>query len=234
MNLELNGDFDVVKTGSYFEIFGTVGINRGNYIIYGKKLSIKEGAITFQGGENIDPEINLRAELVFKGTDKVNHTLELLVSDNFMDPTITFTLDNSGISETDAMAILVFGKTSEELALAGQGSMVSSLGAGKLSQMITSQLTKTLGSTFNLDLIEVASTDNWQSASFVVGKYITNDLFVTYQRGFGETEGDEITPRKITLEYKLNRLLFLQLQSGTSKSSGLDIILKFEKKERDK
>lgn len=232
MNMELKGDFDLVKTGPFFEIFGTIAINRGNYIIYGKKLSIKEGNITFRGGEKIDPEINLKADLTFKGTDKVSHILELFVTDNILDPTITFTLDKNSISETEAMTILVFGKTSEELALSGQGSMVSSLGAGKLAQILTSQLTKTLGSTLNLDLVEVASTDNWQTASFVIGKYITNDLFVTYQRGFGETEGDEITPRKVSLEYKLKRFLFLQLQSGTSKSSGLDIILKFEHQKR--
>jgi len=62
----------------------------------------------------------------------------------------------------------------------------------------------------------------------VVGKYITNDLFVIYQRGFGETEDDEITPETITLEYELNKLLFFRLQGGSSKTSGFDVILKFE------
>ena len=82
-------------------------------------------------------------------------------------------------------------------------------------------------------MIEVNATENWQSAAFVVGKYITNDLFVIYQRGFGEVEGDEITPETVTIEYELNKNLFLRLQSGSSKTSGLDVILKFEKKRTD-
>ena len=82
-------------------------------------------------------------------------------------------------------------------------------------------------------MIEINATENCTSAAFVVGKYITNDLFVTYQRGFGETEGEEITPETITLEYELNRFIFLHLQSGSSKTSGLDVILKFEAKDKN-
>jgi autotransporter translocation and assembly factor TamB len=96
--------------------------------------------------------------------------------------------------------------------------------------MVSSQLNKTIGTRLKLDMIEINATENWQSAAFVVGKYITNDLFVIYQRGFGEAEGDEITPETITLEYELNRLLFFRLQSGSSKESGVDVILKFESK----
>jgi autotransporter translocation and assembly factor TamB len=134
------------------------------------------------------------------------------------------------------MYILIFGMTAEEMEQAGQGSMITSLGAGQLSKMITSQLNRTLGSTLNLDYIEVSSADNWQSASFVVGTYITNDLFVTYQRGFGESEGDEITPSEVSLEYQLNQLVCMRLRSGDAKSSGLDAILKFEenKKKNDR
>ena len=99
-----------------------------------------------------------------------------------------------------------------------------------LAKAVTSQLSKTLGTRFNLDMIEVTATENWQSAAFVVGKYVTNDLFVIYQRGFGETDGDEITPEMIILEYELNRILFVRLQSGSSKESGFDVILKFESK----
>ena len=72
------------------------------------------------------------------------------------------------------------------------------------------------------------ATENWQSAAFVVGKYITNDIFVIYQRGFGEVEGDEITPETITVEYEISDKFLIRLQSGSSTTSGMDVILKFE------
>ena len=234
MNLELNGEFDIIKADSILEIFGEIDISRGYYIIYGKKLSIEEAKLVFKGGEKIDPELQLNGELKFRSQDRSARNLEVNVSGQLMEPEIKFFLDEVSITETEAMYILIFGMTADEMEQAGQGSMVTSLGAGQLSKMITSQLNRTLGSTLNLDYIEVSSADNWQSASFVVGTYITKDLFVTFQRGFGESESDEITPSEVSLEYQLNRLLHMRLKSGTSKNSGLDAILKFEEKKKNR
>ncbi len=228
MNIEIGGDFDIAKTGDYFELFGDVEIIRGNYILYGRKFTIDEGVITFMGGEETDPRLDISAEYVFRGSDREKHSLKLSVSEYLSEPTISFTLDDSSISESDAVSIMVFGKTMDELSYAGQNGIVGSVGSNMLADMVTSSLNSTIGNRFKLDMIEVNATENWTSAAFVVGKYITNDLFVIYQRGFGETEDDEITPETITLEYELNKLLFFRLQGGASKSSGFDVILKFE------
>lgn len=233
MNLELRGEVDVVKTGPFFEIFGNIDINRGHYILYGKKLNINEGKIIFQGGEDIDPMLNFNATYTFRDIEKKKRELDLTVIGLLSDPTIEFFLDEELVTESEAVSILIFGKTIEEMGYSGQNGMVSSMGSSMAAQVVTAQLNKTLGSRFSLDMIEVTATENWQSAAFSVGKYIGDDLFVTYQRGFGETEGDEITPETITLEYELNRLLFLRLQSGSSKTSGFDVILKFEQKSND-
>ncbi len=233
MNLELRGEVDVVKTGPFFEIFGNIEINRGHYILYGKKLNINEGEIIFQGGEEIDPMLNFNATYTFRDDKKEKRELDLTVTGLLSDPTIEFFLDEELVTESEAVSILIFGKTIEEMGYSSQNGLVSSMGSSMAAQVVTAQLSKTLGSRFNLDMIEVTATENWQSAAFAVGKYIGNDLFVTYQRGFGETEGDEITPETITLEYELNRILFLRLQSGSSKTSGFDVILKFEQKMKD-
>jgi hypothetical protein len=47
-------------------------------------------------------------------------------------------------------------------------------------------------------------------------------------------EGDEITPETITIEYELNDKLMFRLQSGSSTTSGMDVILKFEQELKDK
>ncbi|MCK5729430.1 MAG: translocation/assembly module TamB domain-containing protein [Draconibacterium sp.] len=233
MSLELRGELDVVKSGLFLEIFGSIEINRGHYILYGKKLHINEGEIIFQGGEDIDPMLNFNATYTFRDSEKEKRELDLNVTGLLSDPTIEFFLDEEIVTESEAVSILIFGATVDEMGYSSQNGLVNSMGSSMVAQMVSAQLSKTVGSKFNLDMIEITATENWQSAAFVVGKYIGNDLFVTYQRGFGETEGDEITPETITLEYELNRLLFLRLQSGTSKTSGFDVILKFEQKIRD-
>lgn len=228
MNIEISGDFDIAKTTTYFEIFGDVEVVRGHYILYGRKFNITEGIITFMGGEEPDPRLDLKANYTYRGSDKEKHELVLSVTEYLSEPTIEFTLDDVVISQSDAVSIMIFGKTMDELSYDGQNGIIGSVGSNMLASMVSSSLNSTIGQRFKLDMIEVNSTENWHSAAFVIGKYITNDLFVIYQRGFGETEDDEITPETITLEYELNKILFIRLQSGSSKTSGFDVILKFE------
>lgn len=228
MRVELSGELEIVKTEPYFEIFGNVDLLRGYYILYGRRLNIKESQVFFQGGEEMNPTLNIKTEYTYRGSDKEKRTLELLINGELSEPEITFLLDGSEITETDGISVLVFGATSDEIGYGGTNGLLGSVGSNAAASLISSQLSRTIGSQFNLDMIEVTTTENWQSAAFVVGKYITNDIFVVYQRGFGEVDGDEITPEIISVEYEINEKLFLRLQSGSSKESGVDVILKFE------
>lgn len=228
MRIELSGDVEIVKTGPYFEIFGNIDIVRGHYILYGRKLNLTESQLIFQGGEKLDPTLNIAAEYIYRGSDKEKRYLELIITGEMSEPDITFLLDGTEITETDGVSILIFGATSDEIGYGGTNGLIGSVGSNAVASVVTSQLSRTIGTQFKLDMIEITATESWQSAAFVVGKYITNDIFVIYERGFGEVDGDEITPETITVEYELSENLFLRLQSGSSKDSGVDVILKFE------
>ncbi|TAJ13142.1 translocation/assembly module TamB [Marinilabiliaceae bacterium JC017] len=234
MRLEIGGDLEIEKSGPFFELFGTVNINRGYYVVYGKRLNILEGELTFQGGEKIDPMLNFTAQHTFRDEEKKKRELEMIVTGLLSAPEIAFTLDNQEITTSDAFAYLLFGQSMDNLSFNNQNGVAGAMSSNMVANLVSSQLSKTLGNRLNLDLIEVNATDNWQSAAFVVGKYVTNNLFVIYQRGFGETQDDEITPETITLEYEINKNLFLRLQSGDAKTSGFDVILKFESKSEEK
>lgn len=229
MNLELNGDLDLLKNSTYFEIFGSLGISRGNYTLYGRKLIIQEGQLTFEGGEEINPRLNVEALYNFRGKDKQKNELIMKATGTAFEPEFSFTLNGTSITERDAMAYLIFNKSFGELSFGNRQGVSGNVPSAMLSGLVSTQLTKTLGSTFNLDMVEVKTGDDWESATFMVGKYITNNLFVTYQRGFGESEDESLTPQKITLEYEVTRNLFLRLTQGDVKDSGVDVILKFEK-----
>ena len=51
-----------------------------------------------------------------------------------------------------------------------------------VSNILSDQVSKIVGSTFNFDFVEISAQDSWQYATFVVGKYITTDLFVSYEQ----------------------------------------------------
>lgn len=229
MNVELYGDFDLLKNNEYFEIFGTLGISRGYYTLYGRKLTIREGELTFQGGKEFNPRVNLRASYQFRGKDKQKNELIMIAGGTAFEPDLSFTLNGNSITERDAMAYLVFNQSFDQLSFSNQEGVSGNVPSAMLSGLVSSQLTKTIGNTFNLDMVEVKAGDDWESATFMVGKYITNNLFVTYQRGFGESDEESLTPQTITLEYEVTRNISFRLTQGDVKDSGIDLILKFEK-----
>ena len=232
MGIELMGNLDVVKEGVDFELFGNVGVNRGFYTLYGRKLNIVKGDLIFQGGTSIDPTLSLQAQYVFRTVDRQKKTLEAIVGGTLTEPEITFELDGESVTQGDAVGYLVFGKPLSELGVSNQQAVGQVSAGNAVSGMLTSELTKLLGKGLNLDVLEIDASENWESASFVVGKYLTNNLFVIYQRAFGKSSDNEIAPESVTLEYELNRHLFFRIESGEEKTSGADIILKIESKKQ--
>jgi len=98
---------------------------------------------------------------------------------------------------------------------------------GIVSNIVSDRLSRAVSEDLKLDVIEVNAQDNWQSAAFVVGKYITDEIFVTYKREFGQSSDNEIVPETITLEYELKKNIFLQMLQGDPKHSGMDVFFKF-------
>ena len=94
---------------------------------------------------------------------------------------------------------------------------------GQLSNVVNDVLQSSLG----LDVIEISGKGGWTQGSVSLGKYITNNLFLNYERTFSLDKKDKIIePQKISLEYQIYRSLFLQaINQGTN--SGFDFILKW-------
>ncbi|MBN2541807.1 translocation/assembly module TamB [bacterium] len=235
MKIEISGDLDLVKEGDAFEIFGFVDIVRGYYDLYGRRFKIKKGNISFQGGTEYNPEVLLEAEYIFRTAEREKKALKLYVTGKALNPTMRFTLNDIETTEGDAISYIMFGRSLDELTYGQQAGIANAAGGstgdiakGLAANLLSDQLAKTLGKKLKLDYIELSAEDNWQSATFVVGKYITNDLYMSYMRRIGESKDKDITPQTITLEYELTRFLFIQLLEGSAKESGIDLIMKFE------
>ncbi len=234
MQIEIGGDLDVVKESPDFELFGTVNVIRGHYDLYSRRFNIKEGKLVFQGGPEYDPLVTLEANYTFRTAEREKKTLTLFVSGKASAPKITFQLDGQGIVEGDAMAYLLFGKSLDQLST-GQRSQLSGGGEGEVAKSIaanfvSNKISQTIGKQLNLDVIEIKTQNNLSAATFTVGKYLTSDLFVSYQRGIGSFEDQDIAREQVTLEYELTHFIYLQLLEGDSRESGADVIFKYQRK----
>lgn len=237
MRMEISGDLDVVKNGPDPELFGNIRVVRGYYDLYGRRFNLKDGQLFFEGGAEFNPRILLEAEYVFRTPAREKKHLNLQVSGRVMSPEFSFNLDGANISEGDAVSYIIFGRSLDELTYGQRTDMKQNTGGlsneadlarGLAGKVLSDQLSRTLGKELGLDIIEIDAEDNWQGASFVAGKYLTSDLFLSFQKGFGEIQDNEFAQETVTLEYEFTKNLFLQLIEGNSKTSGFDFIFKFD------
>jgi autotransporter translocation and assembly factor TamB len=230
-NAEIEGALEFIQEGiSDFSLFGTLSIIRGTYELFGKRFDIDGGQITFIGNY-LTPQLDLTARHSFRGGDREKKTLEVKISGTLASPQIQFLRDGEPVDERDALANLFFGLDFDQL-LSGQRENVQeeasrvkdplvSVAGGLLSGLVSQQLEKSFGRSLNLDLIQFQGGDN---ISVVVGKYLTNDVFISLSQ--------EPEARVFSLEWELYKFLFLLLQGAqgddANKKTGIDFIWKKE------
>jgi translocation and assembly module TamB len=232
MYVEVSGDLELIKEQQFFELFGNVDVIRGQYELLGRKFVIDKGTLNFQGGEEMMPDMSIQASYNFRNTQGVTQKLSVDIQ-GFPDSlAVNFTLDNNSINEGDALSYLLFGKSMNELTLDQQQGVAGSSGSMAeqvAASLVSSQLTKFLGSKLNVDYLEIKSEGGFENASLTVGKYITKDLFASYEQQFGQTDIKGIPSYQLNLEYQILKFLSLRM-NNSSIDNGFDVIFKFQGK----
>lgn len=232
LNAEIEGTLDFTQEGAEkFLLFGTLNIIRGNYELFGKRFDISSGQITFQG-DPYSPQFELAAKHVFRapGGDREKKSIEVKISGSLANPQIQFLRDGEPLDEKNALANLIFGVDFDQLFYSQSKEIEAELGkssytaaaTGLISGLVSQELAKSLGRSLNLDVIEFQGAGDFSQTSVLVGKYITNDLFISFEQ---EPEG-----RVFSLELELFKFLFLQAAHGgeENRKTGFDFIWKLD------
>ncbi len=233
MNIELGGDIEVIKNSPDFALAGNVKVIRGNYTVYGRRFNIVSGNVYFRGESELNPELAIVADYIMRTSSQEKKTLSIEITGNLQQPSIQFFLDDEEISEGDGVSYIVFGRSTAQLS-SGEKSQINNSGQDNLAtkilvSQIASQVTSVLQNRLNLDVVELRGNSNWREAEVVVGKYLTNDLFLSYQKELSFGGNNEVSAEKITLEYEIVPSLFLQGTQGDEENTGLDLIWKYQK-----
>lgn len=228
INMELSGNLKAIKEGVQTDLFGTLEVRRGHYVVYGKRLEVETGQIELTGGSEINPLLNVEVAYSFRDRDKQLRKLTLNVTGRALQPEIQFYLDGSLIEEKDGMAYLVFGRSMDELTQGEQSSvdynmsdLGKSLALGQLSGLVQGALQSSLG----LDVVDISGDDNWTTGNVTLGKYLTKNLFLSYSRNFAFDKKNKIAhPDEVILEYQIFKWLYLQAISQGA-NNGFDLII---------
>jgi len=234
MGIEVKGDLRAVKEGLNFVLFGELEVKQGFYRFYGKRFDFKSGGkLTLTGDEDINPILEFTIAYSFRDYAKNLKSLELIITGRLEDPQIEFQMNGSKIDEQDALSYIVFGCSTAELSEGQESTLdisTSTIAKNVAFGQMSSVLQDAVQSSLKLDVVEIAGEDNWDAASVTVGKYINNNLYMSYQYTFALDKKTKILePQKISVEYQFYKFLSLKA-TNQSPNSGLDFIYKKEYK----
>ena len=205
----LRGDLHITSPAGRLDVDGTLRTAKGTYRAYGQKLDIDRGALTFVGPienprldiEATRPNLDVRVGVIVAGT-ALNPRIRL-----FSEP---------AMSDMDKLSWLLLGRANDgtgdtDTALLQRAALalISGEGPGATERIVES---------FGLDEISVRQQSEGDAReTFVrVGKQLSKDWYVGYERGLNATTGSW------QLIYRLARRVTVRAQAGGDNS--LDLI----------
>lgn len=225
MNFELTGSLRGVKKDENISLFGEMNVKRGYYKIYGRSFDFERGKITFTGSSQFNPDVDFEIVYSFRDIEKELRDLKLLITGKLMQPDLKFMLDDELLEEKDAISYIAFGKSVNQL---GEGDREALDGQevafGAAVTQLSSALKGILQESAGVDVFEVTGGEDWKSGNVTIGKYITNNLFLSYDRSFDfDKQSKTADSEKIMLEYQILRNLIFKA-TNQEINSGFDFI----------
>jgi translocation and assembly module TamB len=227
INVEISGTLDLVPRRNSVEVFGYLNVERGSFTMYGKKFTFVAGRVDFQGGPTVDPNLILEVKYSYRGPEKNQEEIRLEITGRASKPTLEFKKNGERITNANAVSYVMFGRSLDELSQDQKSTIAGStndLAQGLASSVLSNQLSNTVGKSLGLDVIEVSLQDNWRAAYLTAGKYISEQVYVRYTKGFQAEESGEAM-EEVALEYEPFKPFLLQLIQGTSKNTGLNVFI---------
>ncbi len=198
---------------------GELKIVDGEYRAYGQGLVIEKGHILFSGGPINQPGLDVRAVR----RPKEGITVGVQVRGDLRQPDFTLFSDPA-MTQGNQLSYLVLGRPMSGSS-GGEGSALSraALALGlKGGNAVAEKIGSKLGfDQFGVEASEAGASSNPEKASFVVGKYLSPRLYVSYGLGLF----DPITT--LRLQYAISSHWKLVSESSNEASGG-DVIYTIE------
>ena len=209
LDSEWRGDLRVTGDAAAPAIAGTLSFVRGQFTFAGKRFTLDDSTITFDGSTKVDPLLDIRA-----ANDAGDVTALILITGRASDPKIALSA-TPPLPQDEVLSRVLFGKSAgslsplEALQLAAAVAQLS--GQGPSGPGILDKVRNTLG----VDVLEVGAGDDGNGASLRAGRYIDERTFV------GVTQGTQPGSTGVTVEIELTPNVVIDTrvdQAGATKS----------------
>ena len=232
------GTADLYVRGTFDRpiIQGTLDILDGQLTFQGNRINVGEGTISFTNPDKLEPVFDLAAETRVRASGQTyNITIHFAgTMDRFM-PEVSA---DPWLSEPDIWALLMGGlpvlDNPEQRALRSpqenQAQMIQTAAAMLLMSPISSRVGEVFEQMKVLDTVQIALLNNAvafqqlnPSARITLGKRISNRVYLTYSRTYGDSAQDEI----ILIEYDQSDRLSWVLSRNEDRTLAIDFRIRF-------
>jgi autotransporter translocation and assembly factor TamB len=222
-SIELRGDIHVNKQPTTdFILEGTVETVRGFYKFQGRKFVLEKGEISFPGITEIDPNLNI--VVTYKAA---KYKVYITIGGTAKKPSLMLSSEPP-LEQIDILSVLLFGRPSDQISQPQESSLASSAGqllgiqsfvSGELQQTVE----QLLGPSLSPDIIDINTGQGFSESSVSVGKYITEEVFVSFEQQFGTKQGSQVK-----VEYDISKNFKLESTVDEEGNSGVDLIWNFQ------
>ena len=201
---------------------------RGEYRFQEYKLKIVDGELVFPEAPEPDPHLKIVCQKEVKDA-----IIQVHVTGPLKQPKLVMSSIPS-MNQVDILSYLVFDRPAGDLS-SKESFQLQDKAASWMGTQTSTLLKRVLGDTpFVPDTIEYrksTSTSRVTSGSgnrtdtnvVAIGKHITPDLYVNFEKGVTGEEGDQVA-----VEYRINRHLSVQTEFGGTQQSGIDVFLRYD------
>ena len=225
VNLTVGGLLKISKTpGGEIQLLGDVTAVRGTYDFQGQKFAIaRESTLRFRGDDMTNPSLDITAEREISGID-----VTVRIRGTAAAPELRLS-SQPPLEEGDILSLVAFGRPISQLMDSQRTALAARAGA-IAAGALAAPLANSVGRALDLDVFEIETgVGITGGASVLVGRHLSDNLFVGFRHRFGDEGGPSLT-----FEYQLTE--FLRIVSTLSpgglsdnprsrtENSGIDLI----------
>lgn len=238
--IELQGELTLRSEGNAFTLVGYLRSLRGAYYYFDRRLEIESADIRFIDPTRLDPELDIWAMTVIRRVprprgglvshdsmaERVDVTIRLHLTGTLTKPVLELSADPAYFGQQDILTLLGLNLTTEELAQLQRGQVLGEEVPERVLAYFTERVLSRELRKRGFDMArletEIFGAAEERSARLTVGKYVSDDLFVSYTHDLFAASGDAFK-----VEYYLGGQSSLVGERDEEKRYGLGVEFKF-------
>lgn len=206
-------------TGTALKPFlkGTISVVRGHMNFFANRMDLSGGSVVLNGSDPKNAILNLTAETVKKNTSFYLRVIGPVGSPQLV-------LDsNPPYPADEVLSRLLFGRRLTDITPFQALRLAQAANALRGKQSVFDPIGETRG-LLGLDQLEFRQNEeeDQEEAMVGIGKYLTEDIYVDFEKGLGKESG------KISVEIQLTPTIYLDSELGLDKNSGIGVFWKYD------